>query len=314
MTSTAKGRTAADRPSDVGGVEAAGQDARRHAGVDHGAGQAPVDGLAGAGRAAGDDGVDQHGVGAGVDEAAGGGGQDLGRRPGHRGVDAQRLDEADAGAGQPGGQLGDAVLGLVPVELEGVGLGGLDQLEDRAGVAAHDGHPGDERRHQPHELGGPPAGQDPGVGVGILDDEPERVGALLDGHGGVVLVGDPADLDPDGHADSPSLSAQPLVRPPRAPQDLFPSATGCAQGPIGASGATGCAPAGGSDRRLRPAHVDQGPDRLGRVGGPEDGGADEDGVGAGRPGPAGVVGAADGALGEEHATRPGASGPAARSG
>ena len=143
-----EGADGGDRPSDVAGVEAAGQDARRHAGVDHGAGQAPVDRLAGAGRAAGDDGVDQHGVGAGVDEAAGGGGQDLGRRPGDRGVDAQRLDEADAAAGQAGGQCGDAVLGLVAVELEGVGLGGLDELEDRAGVAADDGHPGDERRHQ----------------------------------------------------------------------------------------------------------------------------------------------------------------------
>ena len=134
-----------------------------------------------------------------VDEAAGGGGQELGRRPGDGGVDAQRLDEADAGAGQAGGQLGDAGLGLVAVELEGVGLGGVDQLEDRGGVAADDGHPGDERRHRPHELGRPAAGEDPGVGVGVLDDEAEGVGAFLDGHGGVVFVGDPADLDPDGH-------------------------------------------------------------------------------------------------------------------
>ena len=33
---------------------------------------------------------------------------------------------------------------------------------------------------RPHELGGPAAGEDPGVGVGILDDEAERVGAFLD--------------------------------------------------------------------------------------------------------------------------------------
>src|SRR5687767_2657313 len=48
-----------------------------------------------------------------------------------------------------------------------------------------------------------------------------------------------------------------------------------------------------------PAHGDQRPDRLGRVGGLEDGGADQDGIGAGLPRPPGVVGAPDGALGQQ---------------
>src|SRR5687767_1059900 len=48
-----------------------------------------------------------------------------------------------------------------------------------------------------------------------------------------------------------------------------------------------------------PAHGDQRPDHLGRVGGLEDGGADQDGIGAGLPRPPGVVGAPDGALGQQ---------------